>query len=65
MAADPKSKAKWAADKQQAYDHLLADLVRRIDALDATKGDASLVLKLQIHRGAYQSGRFDADTEYA
>jgi hypothetical protein len=65
LSLDPKSKAHWPVEKQRAYDRLQADLTKRLDELDATKGDAELVLTVRVHRGGFHAGRFDADTEYS
>lgn len=65
--ADPlnKPKQRWPQEKQAAFDRLLADVAKRLETLADESGDALVVVRLQIHRGAYKAGRFDADTEYA
>jgi hypothetical protein len=60
-----KAKARWPQEKQAAFDRLMADVARRLDALADEQGDALVVVKLQVHRGHFKAGRFDADTEYA
>ena len=65
MASPDEIKAKWPADKREAFERLEADFWSRVEQLATAKAGANLNLSVRISNGSYQSGRFNADVEYS